>query len=60
MIRVRGVSSLKLAYVSGQSGSNYITVSPGAVYTAEGLNFTGTLYFQTTKPSQTVEILEWV
>jgi hypothetical protein len=59
-IRVRGGSSLKLAFEAGQSGTNYVTIPPGANYTAEGLNFSGTLYFQTPKPSQTVEIVEWV
>lgn len=59
-IRVRGESRLKLAFVSGQSGTNYITIPPGCTYTEDEINFTGTLYFQTVKASQIVEILEWV
>lgn len=58
-IRVRGISSLKLAFVATESSTNYITVAAGSSYTAEGLNFTGSLYFQTNKASQTVEIVEW-
>lgn len=58
-IRVRGTAKLQLAFNSGQSGTQYITVSPGASYTAEGLEFNGDLYFQTNKASQIVEILEW-
>lgn len=58
-IRVRGTCGLKLAFVSGQSGTNYITIPPGANYNVEGLNFSGTLYFQTSKATQIVEILEW-
>lgn len=60
LIRVRGASNLKLAFILGDSGINYITVPAGANYYADGLNFSGTLYFQTTKASQIVEILEWV
>jgi hypothetical protein len=58
-IRVRGSSSLQLAFTSGQSGTNYITLRPGVNYTQEGLNFNGTLYFQSPAAAQTVEILEW-
>lgn len=58
-IRVRGTCTLKFAFDSGQSGTNYITIYPGSSYSIEGLNFSGTLYFQTNKPSQVVEILEW-
>jgi hypothetical protein len=58
-VKVRGNSKLQIAFVSGESSTNFITVPPGAVFTSEGLNFSGTLYFQTTQPSQVVEILEW-
>lgn len=60
LIRVRGHSGLKLAYQPGESGSNYLTIRPGVSYKVEGLNFSGVLYFQTTKPNQTIEIVEWV
>lgn len=59
-IKVRGTASLKLAFIATQSSTNYITISAGSSYTVEGVNFTGTLYFQTNKPAQIVEILEWV
>lgn len=58
-IKVRGNSTLRLAFASGESDTNYITVTSGASYTADALNFSGTLYFQTNKASQIVEILEW-
>lgn len=60
LIRVRGHSTLKLAFNSGESGTNYFTVAAGSNYLAEGLNFSGNIYFQTNKASQIVEILEWV
>lgn len=59
IIKVRGSARLQLAFSSGESSTNYITVPPGAAYTAEGLNFDGMLYFQTNQSSQVVEILEW-
>jgi hypothetical protein len=58
-IRVRGQSSLKLSFESGQSGITYIYIPAGCTFSEESLNFSGSLYFQTTKPSQVVEILEW-
>jgi len=58
-IRVRGNSSLQLSFISGQSGTTFITIPHGCSYTEDELNFSGTLYFQTTKAAQVVEILEW-
>lgn len=55
-IKVRGNSTLKLSF---SSGGPYITIPQGATWSNDGLNFNGTLYFQTTKPSQIVEIEEW-
>lgn len=60
LIRVRGFANLKIAFVSGESGVKFITVPRGCSLTLEGLLFTGTLYLQTDKPGQVVEILEWV
>lgn len=59
LVRVRGTSVLKLAFVVGESGINYITIPPGCTYEAVGLSFSGTLYFQTTKAAQIIEIIEW-
>lgn len=59
-IFVRGLATLKLSFTSGQSGTNYITVPAGSAYHADELKFSGTLYFQTTKDTQTVEITEWL
>jgi len=60
LIRVRGQSQLKLAFTAGQSGTNYITIPAGTTLNCDDLSFTGTLYFQSVKASQIVEILEWV
>jgi hypothetical protein len=59
MIRVRGNSKLQLAFVATDSSTNFITIPQGVSYSEDGLSFSGTLFFQTEKPTQTVEILEW-
>lgn len=59
MIRARGSTKMKLAFISGQSGTNYITIPAGCTFSEDSINFNGTLYFQCNDASQTVEILEW-
>lgn len=59
-IRCRDNAKTQLAFESGESGTNYITIRPGTVYSEESLGFTGVLYFQTNKNTQTIEIWEWV
>lgn len=60
MIKVRGTALLKVAFASGQSAITYLTVDNNCTLVQEALNFSGALYFQTNKPSQVIEILEWV
>lgn len=60
LVRVRGHSNLQLAFDPGQSGVDYISIPSGTTYSEDQVMFSGTLYFQTNKPSQVVEILEWV
>lgn len=60
-IRNRGKARLQFSFISGESGTNYITVWPGSNYTEVDLDLTSvTIYIMTAKASQTVEILEWV
>jgi len=60
MIRVRGVAVLKFSFTSGQSGTLYVSIPPGANYCVDGLNISSqTLYMQCNKASQTVEVIEW-
>lgn len=60
LMKVRnGTSKAQFAYVSSQSGTNYITLHGGSFY-AEESNMTGkTIYFQATKASQIMEMLYW-
>jgi len=62
-IKMRELTApLKFAWVTGESGTNYITIPYGATYPMEGIKLSGkTLYFQTEKTSTpyTVEIEAW-
>jgi len=60
IIQVRGGSAkMRVGFAVGESTTNYITVEYGVSMCQQGLDFGGTLYFQTNKASQIVEILEW-
>ena len=51
---------IKLAFVTAESGTKFISIFPGAVYSEDGINTASlTLFMQSPKDSQTVEIVEW-
>lgn len=59
-LRARGIAKLQVAFASTQSGTNFLTIFPGSVYTVTNINTSSlTIYFQSNKPNTTVEILEW-
>lgn len=59
-IRARGLSQIQLSFVSGDSGLVFLTIPPGCNYSSGDLQLiTKTIYFQTSKPAETVEIIEW-
>jgi len=59
-IRVRGNANLQFSFVTGESATKFITVFRGSSYTKENVNLSAqTIYFQTDKASQTVEIEQW-
>ena len=59
-IKVRDAAKLQIAYLPGESGTNFLTIPRGAVYTEDNMSFSGTLYFQADKAGVTVEIVQWV
>jgi len=63
LIRARNSPSnhtLKFSYTSGESGTVYITLLPGAVYERTDLDLVaGTLFIQSNVASSIVEIEEW-
>ena len=60
-LKIRGNAQLNIAYVSGQSGTNYILVPIGSEYIEDNLNLTSslTLYFQANKNAQVLEVIRW-
>jgi len=61
LIKLRsGSAVLKLAYVSGESGTNYVTIPTGGSKYLEGTWLHDlTLYFQSPSASQVAEIEVW-
>lgn len=60
MIRSRNNGKINYSYITGTTGSNYITIRPGSVYFEEDITNSGalTIFFQVNKTG-VVEILEW-
>lgn len=59
-IRARGSAKLQLAYVSGQSNIEYITIFAGAKHEEDNIGSVSiTSYFRSNKAGETVEILSW-
>ena len=58
-IKTRGTSELKLSFSVGTSGTNYITIPCGAVYSDEFFTESLTLYFQSPQTGDTVEIIAY-
>lgn len=59
IIKARGQATIKIAFVSGDTDTLYVTIPPNAVYGESGVIFNGTVYLQSNKPNQVVEVLEW-
>ena len=59
MIKSRDRGKVKLSHVSGESGTKYLTVKPGAVYTDEHRYNDLTLYFQSNIAGEVIEIVAW-
>lgn len=60
ILKARNGAKLQLSYVSGQTGTNYLTLTPGNIYTVESVKLTGkTIYFQSSKDDTVVEIVTW-
>ena len=57
--KARGNSKIQFSFTNGQSSTQYITIYPGGIYEETGLGSTVTIYFQTSKANEIVEILSW-
>lgn len=59
-LNARGNAKLQITYNLGQSNSVFKTIFPGEIYKETGMNLIGkTIYFQSTKPGEVVEIITW-
>jgi hypothetical protein len=58
-IRCRGIANMRLAYASGETTVEWFTIPKGCTYTEEDIDINGSIYFQTDKAAQVVEIVEW-
>lgn len=61
-IRSRNLNAnLQFAFTAGQSGTNFITINAGSTLSIDGLDLvSATLYIQSDKAGNTVEILEFI
>jgi hypothetical protein len=60
MVQNRGLYDTKFSFVSGTSGTNYMTIKAGQVYYDDLVNTSRTLYFQCPTAAQVLEIILWV
>lgn len=58
-VRCRGEAEMKLAFTTGESGTKFITIPKGCSFSESDINFSGSVFLQTNKPGQTVEVLAW-
>jgi hypothetical protein len=60
LIRARGNSILKIAYVLNGTSSNYVTINPGNTFREENIILPSTtIYFKASKNGEIVEIQSW-
>lgn len=59
ILRARNRSQIQIAYTSGQSGTTYVTLRPGAVFEDNSFYLTQTIYFQCSQGGETVEIVAY-
>lgn len=57
VVRSRLGAKIRLAFNSGETATNYLTIMPGNVYTNTQYYIAQTLYFQSTKAGDTLEIV---
>lgn len=60
LLKARNSAKLQISFISGTTGTNYLTVYPGSIYKVESVKITGkTVYFQSSKDGTDVEIIVW-
>jgi hypothetical protein len=59
-LRSRMNGKLKLAYEAGDTFTNYFTLNSGCTYEEVNLDLSQSIYFQSNKSSDIIEIISWV
>lgn len=59
LIRARGNSKLQIAFISGDTNIEFITIPRGASLSMPGLSYSGTVYIEGNVAGDVVEIIEW-
>lgn len=52
-------AAIKVAYVSGESGTNYFTIPAGQTYWEDNITVAFTIYMQSTTAGTVAEVLTW-
>ena len=58
-IRARGLDTFYISFVSGETSTKYLTISPGCTFSLDGVSMAGKIvYIRSDKASGIAEILE--
>jgi hypothetical protein len=58
-LRARGTARLQLADATGLTNTTFFTIHPGECYEDDMISATLTLFFQSSKAGEIVEIITW-
>lgn len=60
-LKTRNTATLKISYSAGQSGTTYLTLHAGSMYSETGINpaVSLSIYFQSATAGSLVEIVSW-
>jgi hypothetical protein len=58
-LRARGMARLQLADATGLTNSTFFTIHPGECYEDDMISATLSIYFQSSKAGEVVEIIIW-
>lgn len=62
LFKTRNNGLLRFTFQAGQSGTNYISVPAGTSYTLDSIDpsVSLTIYFQSDKNNETLEVISWI
>lgn len=62
LIKTRKSSTFHLAFVAGQTSTNYLTINAGCTYEEQGISLAAltSFYVSPQKPNEIIEVLYWL